>query len=136
MNSTTRGDAAAAPIDTSIFDEHESEVRGYCRSYPTVFASASGSRQRAEDGTEYIDFFAGAGVLNLGHNDPAMKRAVIDFLEADGIVHGLDTHTTAKRDFIARFHEAVLAPRGMDHRLQFMGPTAPTPWRPRSSWRV
>ncbi|SNC72170.1 diaminobutyrate aminotransferase apoenzyme [Kytococcus aerolatus] len=110
-------------MDTTPFERHESQVRGYCRAYPTVFASASNAHQVDEDGKRYIDFFAGAGVLNFGHNDPAMKEAIIAFLQADGVAHSLDTHTTAKRDFIERFHEVVLAPRGMDHRMQFMGPT-------------
>ena len=110
-------------MDTTIFEQHESEIRGYCRAYPTVFASASNARQVDEDGTSYIDFFAGAGVLNFGHNNPAMKEAMIDFLRADGVAHSLDTYTTTKRDFIARFQEVILAPRGMDHKMQFMGPT-------------
>lgn len=110
-------------MDTRPFEQWESEVRGYCRAYPTVFAHASGSRQVAEDGTSYIDFFAGAGVLNFGHNDPRMKQALIAFLEDDGVAHGLDTYTTTKRDFLTKFHDVILAPRGMDHRMQFMGPT-------------
>lgn len=110
-------------MDTTVFENHESVIRGYSRAFPTVFASASNARQVAEDGTEYLDFFAGAGVLNFGHNNPRMKKALIDFLEADGLTHSLDMHTTVKREFIRRFHEVVLAPRGMDHRLQFMGPT-------------
>ena len=110
-------------MDTAVFENHESEIRGYCRNYPTVFASASGARQVDEQGRSYIDFFAGVGVLNFGHNHPAMKKALIEFLEADGVAHSLDTYTTTKRDFVERFHEVVLAPRGMDHRLQFMGPT-------------
>lgn len=110
-------------MDTTVFEQHESTIRGYSRAYPTVFESASNARQVSEDGTSYIDFFAGAGVLNFGHNNPKMKRAMISFLESDGVAHSLDTYTTTKRDFIQRFHEVVLAPRGMDHRLQFMGPT-------------
>jgi len=110
-------------MDTSVFEDHESTIRGYCRNYPTVFASASNARQVDEDGKSYLDFFAGAGVLNFGHNDPAMKKAMIAFLEADGVAHSLDTYTTTKRDFVRRFQEVVLAPRGMDHRMQFMGPT-------------
>ena len=110
-------------MDMTPFEQWESEIRGYCRAYPTVFASASNARQVAEDGTSYIDFFAGAGVLNFGHNNPAMKRAMIDFLEADGVAHSLDTYTTAKRDFVQKFHDVVLEPRGMDHKMQFMGPT-------------
>src|SRR5699024_3999297 len=73
------------PMDTTISEQHESEIRGYCRAYPTVFASASNARQVDEDGTSYIDFFAGAGVLNFGHNNPAMKEAMIEFLQADGV---------------------------------------------------
>ena len=110
-------------MDTTVFEAHESEIRGYCRNYPTVFASASNARQVDEDGRSYIDFFAGAGVLNFGHNNPRMKQALIDFIQADGVTHSLDTYTTTKRDFVSRFHEVVLAPRGMDHRMQFMGPT-------------
>lgn len=110
-------------MDTAVFEQRESEVRAYCRAFPTVFTSASGARQVDESGRSYIDFFAGAGVLNFGHNNPKMKRALIEFLESDGVVHSLDTYTTAKRDFLARFHEVILAPRGMEHRMQFTGPT-------------
>ncbi|MEU4360884.1 aspartate aminotransferase family protein [Promicromonospora sp. NPDC023987] len=110
-------------MDMTPFEQSESSVRGYSRAYPTVFASASNARQTAEDGTSYIDFFAGAGVLNFGHNDPRMKAAMIAFLENDGVAHSLDTYTTTKRDFIEKFRDVVLRPRGMDHRMQFTGPT-------------
>src|SRR5699024_11085087 len=63
----------------------ESEVRGYVRSSPVEFASASGSRITAADGTVYLDFFGGAGALNYGHNEATMKAALIDYLQADGI---------------------------------------------------
>lgn len=106
-----------------IFEKWESEIRGYCRAYPTVFASASNARQVDEAGRSYVDFFAGAGVLNFGHNNPRMKRALIEFIESDGVAHSLDMYTTAKRDFIERFAGTVLEPRGMDCKLQFMGPT-------------
>lgn len=110
-------------MDTKPFEQWESEVRGYCRAYPTVFQSASNARQVSEDGTSYIDFFAGAGVLNFGHNNQRMKEAMIAFLEADGVAHSLDTYTTTKRDFVQKFHDVVLEPRGMDHKMQFTGPT-------------
>ncbi|GAA4390710.1 aspartate aminotransferase family protein [Tsukamurella soli] len=110
-------------MNTAAFEQWESEVRAYSRAFPTVFRSASNARQVDEQGRSYIDFFAGAGVLNFGHNNPRMKRAMIDFLEADGIAHGLDMYTTTKRDFLTKFHDVILAPRGMDHRMQFTGPT-------------
>lgn len=106
-----------------VFEKWESEIRGYCRIYPTVFKSASNARQVDEAGKSYIDFFAGAGVLNFGHNNPLMKKALIEFIEADGIAHSLDTSTTVKRDFISAFADTVLVPRGMNHKMQFMGPT-------------
>lgn len=110
-------------MDTSPFEQWESEIRGYCRAYPTVFASASNARQVDEDGKSYVDFFGGAGVLNFGHNNPKMKQAMIDFMQADGVAHSLDTYTTTKRDFVQAFHDTVLKPRGMTHKMQFMGPT-------------
>ena len=110
-------------MDMTPFETHESEIRGYCRAYPTVFESASNARLVDEAGVSYIDFFAGAGVLNFGHNDERMKRAMIEFLEADGVAHSLDTYTTTKRRFVERFAEIILEPRDMDHKMQFMGPT-------------
>lgn len=110
-------------MDMTPFEQWESQVRGYCRAYPTVFVSASNARQVDEEGRSYIDFFGGAGVLNFGHNNPRMKRAMIEFLEADGVAHSLDTYTSTKRTFVQRFAEVILEPRGMTHRLQFVGPT-------------
>ncbi|WP_210397330.1 aspartate aminotransferase family protein [Motiliproteus sediminis] len=106
-----------------LFEQWESNIRGYCRAYPTVFNRASNAIQYDEQDHAYIDFFAGAGVLNFGHNNPGMKRALIDFIEADGVAHSLDMYTTPKREFIRAFVDTVLKPRQMTHKLQFMGPT-------------
>jgi len=106
-----------------IFEQWESGIRGYCRAYPTVFATASNARQVDEEGRSYIDFFAGAGVLNFGHNNERMKEALIEFIRSDGVAHSLDMYTVSKRAFLERFVELVLKPRDMDYRLQFMGPT-------------
>ena len=111
----------AAALD--VFDRRESEVRGYIRAFPTVFDRAVGSTLIDADGREYLDFFAGAGVLNYGHNNAAFTRALIEYLERDGIIHGLDMATSAKKAFIEAFERLVLEPRGLDHKLQFTGPT-------------
>ena len=87
----------------SIFKKIESNVRSYCRSFPTVFARASGSTLVDEDGREYIDFLSGAGTLNYGHNNPHLKAHLLEYLEGDGITHGLDMATTAKREFLETF---------------------------------
>ncbi|EFL35445.1 diaminobutyrate-2-oxoglutarate aminotransferase [Streptomyces viridochromogenes DSM 40736] len=108
--------------DLSVFESLESEVRSYCRGWPTVFVHARGSRLRDEHDRTYVDFFAGAGSLNYGHNDPALKRALLDYIEADGITHGLDMATTAKRRFLETFRNLVLLPRELPYKVMFPGP--------------
>lgn len=109
--------------DLSVFETVESEVRSYCRSWPAVFDRAQGSRMYDEDGHAYLDFFAGAGSLNYGHNNPVLKRALIDYLERDGVTHGLDMSTAAKRAFLESFQELVLRPRELPYKVMFPGPT-------------
>jgi diaminobutyrate-2-oxoglutarate transaminase len=109
--------------DLSVFETLESEVRSYCRGWPAVFDHARGSRLHDEDGHEYLDFFAGAGSLNYGHNNPVLKRALLDYLERDGITHGLDMSTVAKRTFLQTFHDLVLRPRDLPYKVMFPGPT-------------
>ncbi|MEW5656551.1 diaminobutyrate--2-oxoglutarate transaminase [Streptomyces sp. CS081A] len=108
---------------TSVFETVESEVRSYCRAWPVVFERASGSRLYDEQGRPYLDFFAGAGSLNYGHNNPVLKRALLDYLADDGVTHGLDMSTTAKRDFLEAFRSAVLEPRALPYKVMFPGPT-------------
>ncbi|PRY57851.1 diaminobutyrate--2-oxoglutarate transaminase [Glycomyces artemisiae] len=105
-----------------VFEQVESEVRSYCRNWPTVFSTARGSRITDEQGRSYVDFFAGAGTLNYGHNHPALKEALLAYLTEDNVVHTLDTYSTAKRRFLESFRDLVLAPRGLDYKVQFPGP--------------
>lgn len=106
-----------------IFEKHESNVRSYIRGFPDVFTTAKGARLKGRSGKEYIDFFAGAGALNYGHNDDGMKQKLIDYISRDGISHSLDMATEAKEAFIQRFQEVILAPRRMPHKMMFPGPT-------------
>lgn len=105
------------------FNQYESEVRGYIRSFPTVFDKAVGSELFDSEGTRYIDFFAGAGTLNYGHNPDCAVEAEIEYLKHRGIVHGLDKATVAKKEFIDTFVAKILEPRGLNYKLQFTGPT-------------
>ncbi|GAB3113495.1 diaminobutyrate--2-oxoglutarate transaminase [Aestuariicella hydrocarbonica] len=106
-----------------IFEEIESEVQSYARSFPRVFNRAKGEFLYDEDGTEYLDFLAGAGTLNYGHNHPIFKKLLQDYIESDGITHGLDLHTKAKGEFLEAFNEKILKPRDLDYVMQFTGPT-------------
>src|SRR5215469_4102667 len=90
--------ADGEPMD--IFAERESNVRSYCRSFPAVFVVAKGATVRDAEGTSYIDFLAGAGALNYGHNNDRLKAALVDYLMSDGLTHALDLHTEAKAAFL------------------------------------
>ncbi|MBF6181888.1 diaminobutyrate--2-oxoglutarate transaminase [Nocardia otitidiscaviarum] len=109
--------------ETTVFETLESNVRGYCRCWPTVFATARGAWLTDESGKDYLDFFAGAGALNYGHNNPILKQALIDYLLADGVTHSLDMSTAAKRGLLETLREVVLDPRELDYKVQFPGPT-------------
>lgn len=110
-------------MSLKIFDRMESEVRGYVRSFPVLFTRARGAQLWDEEGNRYIDFFAGAGTLNYGHNHPVLKEAVLEYVESDGLIHGLDMATQAKKEFLETFSRVILNPRNMKYKLQFPGPT-------------
>jgi diaminobutyrate-2-oxoglutarate transaminase len=105
-----------------IFEDRESAVRSYCRTWPKVFDQASGSYLYDEDGAAYLDFFTGASALNYGHNNPALKRALLDYLAGDRVIHSLDMYTVAKSEFLTALDELILQPRQLDYRVQFPGP--------------
>ena len=107
----------------SIITDLESEVRSYSRTWPAVFTKARGARVEDEDGRSYIDFFAGAGALNYGHNDPRLIEPLVEYLQSGGVLHSLDMTTRAKVDFLERFRDHILRPRGLDYKVQFPGPT-------------
>jgi diaminobutyrate-2-oxoglutarate transaminase len=109
--------AVADPFDL------ESEVRSYSRCWPVMFSRSTGSTLYATDGRAYLDFFAGAGALNYGHNNPLLKAPLLEYLASDGVIHSLDMMTVAKASFLRAFHDLVLVPRKLDYKIQFTGPT-------------
>lgn len=129
-------DKPSTHTGNDIFEHLESEVRSYSRGWPAVFETASGSWLRSEDGKDYLDFFAGAGALNYGHNNPVLKSALVDYIMKDGITHGLDMMTTAKRDLLETFENVILKRADSITRSSSPAPPAPTPSRPPSSWHV
>jgi diaminobutyrate-2-oxoglutarate transaminase len=122
MKTRTTEDADTE-MDTEIFDQIESEVQSYARSFPVLFSKAEGSYLYDENGTAYLDFLAGAGTLNYGHNNPVLKEKLLAYLSENYIVHGLDMHTVAKRNFLNMFNDVILKPRNIEYVMQFTGPT-------------
>ncbi|MBN1474815.1 MAG: diaminobutyrate--2-oxoglutarate transaminase [Syntrophaceae bacterium] len=101
----------------------ESNVRSYSRSFPVVFERSKNSFLFDNKGKRYIDFFAGAGTLNYGHNNEMMKEKIIDYLKNDGIIHGLDMATVAKTNLLNKLENIIFKPRNLDYKVQFTGPT-------------
>ena len=114
---------AETPRAFATFERMESKVRSYSRSFPAVFERAEGAWQFDKDGRGYIDFLTGCSVLNYGHNHPAMKQALLGYIEHNGVTHSLDMHSRAKAEFLEALEAKILKPRGMTYLAQFTGPT-------------
>jgi diaminobutyrate-2-oxoglutarate transaminase len=107
----------------TLYDTIESSVRSYSRTTPVVFKTAKGHQLFSTDGVAYLDFLAGCGALNYGHNDPDLKAALIDYINVDGLAMGLDFYFDAKTQFLEDFDRLIMKPRGLSYKLQFVGPT-------------
>ena len=110
-------------MKTDVFNHFESNVQSYARAFPCTFDRACGSELWDVNGRRYLDFLAGCGSLNYGHNNPLLKSALIEYLQRDAITHGLDMHTAAKAQFLEAMRDIVLKPRDLDYVVQFTGPT-------------
>jgi len=106
-----------------IFEKKESQVRSYCRKYPVEFKKAKNAEIFSVDGERYIDFLAVAGSINYGHNNPEIKKAILDYLSEDNIINALDMYTEAKEEFLTTITEEILEPRGLDYKIMCCGPT-------------
>jgi len=110
-------------VDNKVAGLQESEVRSYCRTFNKRFQKSKDEFLYTVDGEKYLDFFAGAGSLNYGHNNEELKKALIAYIESDGITHGLDFDTSVKSEFMKVFSERVLEPTGLDYKIQFTSPS-------------
>lgn len=106
-----------------LIEKYESSVRSYCRKFPVVFEKAKGSYLYDEDGKAYLDFLAGCGALNYGHNNDTIKKAVVDYLMEDNVSHAMDMYTVAKAEFIDTFENKILKPKNLDYKIMFCGST-------------
>ena len=113
----------ARDVSTTVFERRESGVQSYARSFPKVWKRARGTELWDVSGRRYLDFLAGAGSLNYGHNNPILKDTLLSYIERDGITHSLDLYTAAKESFLEALEENILTPRGLDYVIQFTGPT-------------
>ena len=84
-------------LDTSKSQELLREARSYSpggtqgdgrwyEPYPLFISRAAGSHIWDVDGNAYIDYWASAGPAILGHNDPAVREAVVETLNEEGVL--------------------------------------------------
>ncbi len=96
----------------------ESSAVSYPRGLPMAVQRARGATVEDVDGNIYIDFFGGAGVLNVGHSNPwvieAAQRQMADF------THSLDVPNLARKSLVEILLD--LLPSSLN-KLFFGGPT-------------
>jgi diaminobutyrate-2-oxoglutarate transaminase len=99
----------------------ESRARSYPRSVPLAFEEGRGATLRDVDGNTYVDFFAGAGTLNLGHGHPTVARAASE--QQGRLVHALDFPTAARLRLMRRLKQILPGTLRRTARFHFGGPT-------------
>lgn len=103
--------------------ERESRARTYASTIGRVLDKGRLARVYDSDGNGYLDCLSCAGTLALGHNHPYVRERVVEFLQSDHILQGLDITTPAKWRFIDRLFKCLPASFAGDFRIQFCGPT-------------
>jgi diaminobutyrate-2-oxoglutarate transaminase len=102
-------------------DELESSARSYPRAIPLAIEEGRGATLRDVDGNTFIDLFAGAGVLNVGHGNPAVLAAAS--AQEQKLVHALDFPTTPKLRLMRRLRQLLPGRLRETARFHFGGPT-------------
>src|ERR1700730_2078428 len=90
-------------------------TRAFATVEPITVESARGATVTATDGTEYIDLYAGIGVVNAGHVPPKVAEAAKR--QIDKIVHSCSYvyHVPAVADLAERLRQGT--PRRLAGRL-------------------
>jgi diaminobutyrate-2-oxoglutarate transaminase len=106
---------------TAIQERFESNVVSYGKAMPIGFEEGRGATIKDMDGNIYIDFFGGAGVLNVGHCNPEVLKAASE--QEKKLIHALDFATGPKLDLIQKL--VSIAPGAMrgNSKVFFGGPT-------------
>lgn len=99
----------------------DSSAVAYPRSVPIAFEEGQGATLRDVDGNTYLDFFAGIGVMNVGHSNPYVLEGVHDQIEK--LTHTIDFPTEARIEFIEKLNEIAPGDLEHDNRVVFGGPS-------------
>jgi 4-aminobutyrate aminotransferase-like enzyme len=97
-------------------DLYETQSRTYTRAFKLAVDNARGSTIMDLDGNIFIDWFAGISVLNLGHNNPVVRKAIEDQL--DKIVHINEVPTEVRINFMKTLNSVL--PSGLKDHSKIM----------------
>jgi len=116
---TPPGPASRALLERQA--ERESNARTYPRGFPLAVARARGATIEDVDGNVYIDGWAGAGTLCVGHNHPDVVAAATEQMKK--AIHTLDLPSPTKDKFTTKI--LSLLPPGLPGKMQvhFAAPT-------------
>ena len=102
-------------------DHAESAAVSYPKAIPVAFKEGKGATLKDVDGNIYIDFFAGAGVVNIGHCNPEVVEAA---REQMGILtHNLDFPTPIRMELVDELLSVLPAKLKDIAKLLFVAPT-------------
>ena len=118
---------AVAPSTNAHFaarqDARESNARTYAKRMRMAITRAKGVMVTDADGKSYYDCLAAAGTLTLGHNHPAVVRALKDALDLEVPFQTLDIATPLKDEFTDALLSTLPRSFAARARVQFCSPS-------------
>ncbi len=102
-------------------DYAESAAVSYPKAIPVAFSEGKGATLKDVDGNVYIDFFAGAGVLNVGHCNPEIVEAARE--QMGKLTHTLDFPTPIRMELIDELLSVLPSKLRNIAKLLFVAPT-------------
>jgi 4-aminobutyrate aminotransferase-like enzyme len=88
-------------------EELETRAVVYSKAFPFAIDRANNATVRDVDGNLYIDWVSGISVLNLGHRNPVITRAVV--AQLGKIWHALEIPTETRISFLEKMHSILPA---------------------------
>jgi diaminobutyrate-2-oxoglutarate transaminase len=117
-------DTVPGPESKQLLDQQkaiDSNAIAYPRRVPIAIDEARGATIRDVDGNTFLDFFAGIGVLNVGHSNPYVLEGVHD--QIDKVTHTIDFPTEARLELIEELDSIAPGKLSGSNRVLFGGPT-------------
>ncbi len=99
----------------------DSNAVAYPRRVPIALKEAKGATIRDADGNTFLDFFAGIGVLNVGHSNPYVLEGVKEQLQQ--YTHTIDFPTEARLDLIEKLDSIAPGELSGNSKVIFGGPS-------------